>query len=404
MAAAELTPRPAFAGLTVLDLSHVVLGPYCTMLLARLGAEVIKIEPPTGDPLRQYRSESGGETAAFALLNAGKRGLKLNLKDERGRALFLRLVEGADVVVENFGPGTLERLGLAYDVLAERNPRVILASGRGYGADGPYRDYLAMDLMIQAASGVLATTGFPENPPVKAGVPIADFAGGIHLMAAISVALYQRERTGRGQHVSVAMHDCLVASLNSPLAAWLDSGGSQPQRTGNRHAGLAVAPYNVYPASDGWIAIIALTDRHWRSLCETMGRADLARRDEYATNAQRAARMEEIDAAIAEWTAPRSRRELFELLGGAGVPAAPVLGLGEVVEDPQVRAQGMLQEVVGRDGRRRLAYGNPLRLGASPPVPLTAAPDIGSDSAEVLVEKLGLAPEELGELRDAGVI
>lgn len=397
-------PRSAYSGLTVLDLSQVLLGPYCTMLMSRLGADVVKIEPPSGDPLRQYRGADGGETAGFGLINTGKRGLCLDLKKEAGRELFLRLVEGADVVVENFGPNTLERLGLQYGVLAERNPRIILASGRGYGADGPYRDYLAMDLMIQAVSGVLTTTGFPENPPVKAGVPIADLTAGIHLMAAIAVALYQRELTGRGQHVSVAMHDCLLPTLNSPLGSWLDSRGTHPERTGNRHSGLAVAPYNVYPTSDGWIAILALTDRHWQNLCTAMGRDDLAARPELEKNRDRVDRMDEIDEIISEWSAHHAKRDLFERLGAAGVPAAPVLSLGEVVDDPQVRSQGMLQEVDGRNGRRVLTYGNPLRLSASAPVPATPPPDVGSDSEALLVEKLGLDADELARLVDAGVI
>lgn len=400
----DCSPGPAYDGLTVLDLSQVLLGPYCTMLMSRLGADVIKIEPPTGDPLRQYRSVDGAVTAGFGLINTGKRGLCLDLKKEAGRDLFLRLVEDADVVVENFGPNTLERLDLSYDVLAGRNSRIILASGRGYGSEGPYRNYLAMDLMIQAVSGVLTTTGFPENPPVKAGVPIADLTAGIHLMAAIAVALYQRTHTGHGQHVTVAMHDCLLPTLNSPLGSWLDSGGTQPERTGNRHSGLAVAPYNVYPADDGWIAILALTDRHWQNLCTAMGREDLAARPELKANRDRVKRMDEIDELIAEWSAHYSKRDVFERLGSAGVPAAPVLSLGEVVDDPQVRAQEMLQEIDGPNGQRVLTYGNPIRLGASPSVAVTPPPGIGADSDELLVEKLGLDAAEIAQLREAGVI
>ena len=405
MAGAEPTgSRPAFAGLCVLDLSQVILGPYCTMLMSRLGADVIKIEPPRGDPLRMYRTATGAETAAYGLLNTGKRGLRLDLKKKGGRELFLRLVQGADVVVENFAPHTLDQLELGYEVLAECNPRIILASGRGFGPNGPYRDYLAMDLTIQAVSGVLTTTGFPENPPVKAGVPIADLTAGIHLMAAVAVALYQRTQTGRGQHVMVAMHDCLLPSLNSPLAAWLDSGGTQPERTGNRHSGLAVAPYNVYPASDGWIAILALRDKHWQALCEAMGRAELADAPGFRTNQDRAARMDDVDRIVSEWTTTRKKRDTFRLLGEAGVPAAPVLTLGEVVDDPQVRAQGMLREVTTVGGQRVLTYGNPLSLSDSGEVTISAAPAVGADTEELLAEKLGLDAAEVRLLSDAGVI
>jgi crotonobetainyl-CoA:carnitine CoA-transferase CaiB-like acyl-CoA transferase len=178
-----------FSDLTVLDLGQVYLGPYCTLLMSRLGADIIKIEPPTGEPVRWRGAQVGVETSAFGLLNTGKRSLRLDLKSERGRDLFLQMAEDADVVVENFGPATLTRLGLGYDVLSERNPRLILASGRGYGPDGPYRDYLAMDLTVQAMSGVMATTGFADGPPLKAGPAVADFLGGIHLFGAIAAAL-----------------------------------------------------------------------------------------------------------------------------------------------------------------------------------------------------------------------
>ena len=396
--------RPAYDGITVLDLSHVLLGPYCTLLMSRLGADVIKIEPPGGDPLRTYRTPSGAETASVSLFNAGKRGMRLDLKKEAGREIFLRLLDGADVVVENFGPNTLTRLGLDYEVLADRNPRIILASGRGYGAEGPYRNFLAMDLVIQAVTGVLTTTGFPENPPVKAGVPIADMTAGIHLMAGVAAALFQRTQTGMGQHVVVSMHDSLVPTLSSPLASWLDSGGTQPERTGNRHSGLAVAPYNVYAAADGWIAILSLTDGHWRSLCEVMGTPDLGNRPGFVTNRERADRIDEVDDIVSNWTSHRSKRDLFALLGEAGVPAAPVLNLGEVIDDPQVRAQAMLQEIETSGGESALTFGNPLRLSASPPVPVAPAPGIGSDSEELLIEKLGLSLAEIKELSDSGVI
>jgi crotonobetainyl-CoA:carnitine CoA-transferase CaiB-like acyl-CoA transferase len=222
-------------------------------------------------------------------------------------------------------------------------------------------------------------------------------------MAGVSAALYQRTITGRGQHVMVSMHDALLPTLASNLASFLDSDGTGPERTGNRHGGLAVAPYNVYPASDGWVAILSLNDRHWRSLCELIGRPELGEDPAFATNRERAGRMETVDEIVSRWTAGRTKQELFGLLGGAGVPAAPVLGLGEVVDDPQVRGQKMLFEV-DADGRSVLTFGTPLRLSDSPPASVSAVPGVGSDSTEILARRLGYDEQRLEELAARGVI
>jgi formyl-CoA transferase len=393
-----------FAGITVLDLGQVYLGPYCTMLMSRLGAEVIKVEPPTGEPVRWRGAQVGVETSAFGLLNAGKRSLRLDLKQERGRDLLLRMAQDADVLVENFGPGTLDRLGLGWDVLSGRNPRLILASGRGYGADGPYRDFLAMDLTVQAMSGVMSTTGFADGPPLKAGPALADFLGGIHLFGAIAAALVQRATTGTGQRVEIAMHDAVLPSLASAFAGFLDSGGTLPSRTGNRHGAHAVAPYNVYPASDGWIAIIAMNDRHWQRICQVMGRPEHAEDPELLHHRERVAAIDRVDGIVAAWTRTLGRREAFELLRAAGIPAAPVVELAELFDDPQVRSQEMLLEVEGRDGERTWTFGNPIRMSAAPPAPVTPAPSLGADSDAILRAKLSLDDETIAQLRADGVI
>ena len=256
-------------GLTVLDLGQIYLGPYCGLLMARMGATVIKVEPPAGEPIR-FRRDPGLPIVAFDLLNAGKRGLRIDLKQPAGRELFLRMVAQADVVIENFGPGTLDRLGLGYDVLAQTNPAIVMGSGSGYGSYGPYRDFKAMDITVQAMAGVMAATGFDGAPPVKAGVAVADFGGGVHLLAAILAALLQRGRTGRGQHVEVSMHDALIPMLASNIAGFIESEGAVPQRTGNRHGGLGICPYNVYRTADGSLAILGLTNRHRSSLVRIM--------------------------------------------------------------------------------------------------------------------------------------
>ena len=395
--------RP-FSGLTVLDLGQVYLGPYCTMLMSRLGADIIKVEPPGGEPVRWRGAQVGVETSAFGLLNTGKRSLRLDLKSERGRELLLQMADDADVLVENFGPGTLSRLGLGYEVLSERNPRLILASGRGYGPDGPYRDYLAMDLTVQAMSGVLATTGFADGPPLKAGPAVADFLGGIHLFGAIAAALVGRATTGRGQHVEIAMHDAVVPALASGFAGWLDSGGTLPSRTGNRHGAHAVAPYNVYPAADGWIAIIAMNDRHWERLCVVMGREELAADPELLHHRQRVAAIDRVDEIVSTWTRTLRKREAFDVLHAAGIPAAPVIELAELFTDPQVRAQGMLVPVETEGGDPQWTFGSPLRLSDAEPVAITPAPLLGEHSEQILREKLDLDDEEIARLRADGVI
>jgi formyl-CoA transferase len=394
--------RPVLDGVTVLELGQIYQVPYCTLLLAHLGAEVIKIEPPGGEPSRHRAG--GPDATPFVMLNSGKRGVCLNLKTEQGRGLLLDLVAQADVVVENYRAGVLERLGLSYEVLREANPRLIVASGRGFSRRGPYKHLAAMDLTVQAMSGVMAATGFTDQPPVKAGPAIADFLGGVHLLSAILAALLQREQTGHGQHVEVAMQDAMLPALASNLSALLDSEGALPERTGNRHGGLALCPYNTYPAADGWIAIFCATDRQWLSLCDLLDRPDLKSDPALQTNPGRAKRMADIDAVVGEWTAERRRVECLESLGEAGIPAAPVKSLKEVLEDEQIAASGILRQVTHpRRGEMRV-FGSPLHLADSPQPQLEPAPGLGEHTRTVLHERLALTDAQLDELSAQGAI
>ncbi|GAA1559554.1 hypothetical protein GCM10009804_15500 [Kribbella hippodromi] len=393
----------ALEGLVVLDLSQVYNGPYCTLLMAQLGAEIVKIEPFTGEPVR-WRVVGEQQTAAFGLLNGNKQSLRLNLKDQRGKDLFLRLVAAADVVVENFAPGTLQRLGLGYEVLAESNDRIILASGRGYGAQTPQANQRAMDLTIQAVSGVMASTGYPDQPPMKAGAALADFFGGTHLFGGIMAALYQRTTTGRGQHVEVAMQDAVIPSLTSNIAGYLDSGGTLPERTGNRHGGLAVAPYNVYPAADGWVAILCMTNGHWQSLCALMDRHDLAADPAFASPAARVARIDKLDDIVTGWAETLARDEVVAKLQQAGVPCAPVLALSDVMSGPLVGPESMIRPVKDAHGAESYVFGSPLHLTDSEPVPSTTAPALGEHTDDVLTRTLGLTGAELATLRAENVI
>lgn len=386
----------------VLELGQIYNVPYCALLLAHLGADVIKVEPPDGEPARH---RAGGQDATpFVMLNSGKRSVCLNLKTEQGRDLLLALVGHADVLIENYRAGVLERLGLGYNVLHEANPRLIVASGRGFSSKGPYKDLAAMDLTVQAMTGVMSATGFPDQPPVKAGPAIADFLGGVHLLSAILAALLQRNQTGRGQHVEVAMQDAMLPPLTSNLSALLDYAGTLPERTGNRHGGLALCPYNTYSARDGWVAIFCATDRQWLSLCDVLQRPDLKADPALQTNPGRARHMAEVDAVVTEWTSARNRVECLAILGEAGIPAAPVKSLREVLDDEQIAASGMLRTVQHpRRGEMRV-FASPLHLEDSPQPDLAPAPGLGEHTREVLRHKLGLSNDELEQLQLDGAI
>src|SRR6201993_87090 len=293
----------AFDGVRVLELGQIYNGPYCGLLLAQLGAEVIKIEPPGGEPLR-FRSHQRAESHEFVMLNSNKRSVVLDLKTEAGRQALLALVKTADVLIENFAPGTMERLQLGPARLLEHTPRLVVASGQGYGSTGPYAHMSAMDITVQAMSGAAAATGEPDGPPTKSGASFVDFSGGIHLFGAISAALFQRERTGRGQIVEVSMHDTIYPMLASSLGGLHNHPARQlPERTGNRHSGMAVTPYNIYPAKDGWLEIICISERHWHGVATALGRAELIDDVRFRTEKDRVTNIDAVDQQVS--AAPR---------------------------------------------------------------------------------------------------
>jgi CoA:oxalate CoA-transferase len=390
-------------GIVVLDLGQIYQGPYCSLLLAMAGATVIKIEPLRGEPAR-LRADVDVASLPLAMLNSNKLGITLNLKEPQGRELFLQMVEKADIVQENFAPGVMDRLGLGSEVLRARNPRLIYASASGYGNDGPYRDFLAMDLTIQAMSGIMEATGFPEGPPVKAGPALSDFLGGIHLYGAILTALYDRERTGTGRTVEVAMLDAVYPALCSNLGMHHATRGAGLARTGNRHGGLSMAPYNVYPTTDGFAAIICVTDEHWRSLAREMGHGELAADARFATHADRVKIMAEVDALVAAWTSGLTKAQVFEAARRAHLPAAPVRGLQEVMDDPHLHQRGMLSRVDHPDLGSVVLPTTPLRLQGCAPPAIRPSPRLGQHNAQVYGEWLGLDDSAIDALRAAKVI
>lgn len=376
------------AGITVIDLSQIYNGPYATFLMAAAGARVIKVEPPGGEPLRK-RGVVGGAALPFAMLNGNKDAIVLDLKTPEGLAALTELVRGADVLVENFAPGTTARLGIDADAMQAVNPRLIYASSTGFGVDGPYRTYPAMDLTVQAMAGIMSITGYADRPPVKAGPALCDFFAGIHLYGAIATALFDRERTGVARRVSVAMQDAVYASLSSSLGmVWGRRNDPEPPppRTGNRHGGLAEAPYNVYPTLDGWIAIICVGDRQWTRLCAVMGREDLTRDPRFASLKDRVAIMDEVDAIVSDWTSAHTKEAAFARLMEAGVPCAPVRTLPEVMADENMHARGSLQWQDHPELGRIVVQHSPLRYEGAGLAPLRPSHALGADTDRVLAE------------------
>lgn len=395
--------RKALEGIIVLDLGQIYNGPYCSLMLAYQGAKVIKIEPIHGEVLHQ-RVNDGEISHSFLMMNSNKYGIALDLKSEEGKNLFIELVKKADVLVENFNLHTMEKLGLDYQTVKEINPRLIYATGKGYGIEGPYANLPAMDVTIQAISGVVASTGFSDGPPVKAGSAVADFMGGIHLFGGITTALYQREKTGKGQLVEVSMHDTIYPTLASPLAAHYSKRTDIPERTGNRHSGLAVAPYNIYPALDGYLAIFCVTQKHWENLARHMNREDLLEDPRFKTNVDRAFNMDEIDNIVTEWTKGKKKMGLIQGMNAAKVPCSPVKSIAEVAEDEHLIARKMIRKVNHPICGEVPVPGSPIRLHDSPLDEIWAAPLLGEHTDMIFKEYLNLSDEQLQILREKNVI
>jgi len=388
---------------TVLDFGQIFQGPYASFLLAKAGAFVIKIEPPRGEPGRRRAEPGKSATLPFAMLNQNKHAITLNLKHERGRTLLFEMTRRADVLLENFSPGTMDDLGVGWSRLHDINPQLIYASGTGFGISGPDRDNLAMDMTIQAASGIMSVTGFPDGPPVKAGPTLVDFMGGIHLYAGIVTALYERDRSGVGRLVEVAMQEAVYPTLAASYDYYYRT-GEIPPRTGNRQSGLNSAPYNVFPTADGHVAIHIVTEAHWRNLLKAMGREELIDDPRFATNAGRVANMDETDALVAAWTRTLPKMEVFARTKAYRVPCAPVRNAPEVMNDPHMHMRGMLERIDHPELGKIVVPSTPLRLHGTDKVETRPSPTIGQHNMEIYGGWLGLSEGEIAELKDTGAI
>jgi len=395
----------ALDGIRVLDLTQYEAGPSCTQMLAWLGAEVIKIEAPGGEPGRVALSDKRGEDAwFFLLLNSNKKGVTLNLKTPRGRAMFEGLVKTADVVVENMGPGAMDRLGLGYESLRKLNPRIIAASVKGFGSTGPYAEYKSFEWIAQAMAGAMSMTGAPDGPPTKAIGGLADTGAGLHTCIGILAAIVQRQATGVGQQVEVAQQEAVVNLLRIHLRESYVT-GKPAARQGNRSS--AACPSNIYRCRPGgandYVFVHCATVEMWKSLVTICGRPELGGDPRYADRRDRVQFIDEIDAMIEAWTEKHTKQEAQEILAGAGIPCGAVLDSNEVLADPHMKARGMITEL---EHPRRGKYpmpANPVRMSGSP-TEIVRAPLLGEHNAEVYGGLLGVGDTELEQLRRDGVI
>jgi formyl-CoA transferase len=390
----------------ILDLTQFEAGPSCTELLAFLGAEVVKVEPPGGgDQGRSLLSDGRGQDSPyFLLLNASKKSITLNLKHEKGRRLLRRLIPRFDVMIENYGPGVIEELGFGYETVRELNPRLVYAQVKGFGTYGPYASFKSFDMIAQATGGAMSVNGFPDSPPLRAASTIGDTGAGIHCAVGVLAALLQRERTGRGQRLEVAMQDAVV-NLNrvAMLAHFLTQGPAE--RLGNRIT--ALPPTDLYPCRPGgpndFVYIITTTAAMWEKLLRAIDRADLIGDPRYSDPTARAEHFDEVYEIVKAWTEQRTKFEAWETIGRAGVPCGAVLDTGEILENEHLKARGMIATI---EHPERGAFTMPacaVQMSDSPTA-LLPAPLLGEHNAEVYGSLLGLGSSELETLRDESVI
>lgn len=387
-------------GVRVLDLTWALAGPYATMILADLGAEILKIEiPGKGDFARENGPFIEDVSVYFLSLNRGKKSLVLDLKSPRGRSIFLDLVAKSDVVVENFRPGTMERLGLGYEVLCERNPAIIYASCSGFGKDGPAASRGAYDVIIQAMAGTMSITGHPDGPPTRAGFSAGDIGGALYSCVAILAALVERTQSGKGQAIDVSLFDAQAALLENAYTRYLAT-GEVAQRLGSRHP--AIATFGVFSTADGYIALAAATERQWRALCRAIERPELIADERFATNELRSTNREELDRIILEAFSSQTAAEWIARLDQADVPCGPVNDIRQAVESPEFQASGMKQVVRHARLGDVPVLGSPMRFSRTPVTISCASPDLGEHTRAVLSQLLDLDANQLDELESEG--
>lgn len=394
--------KQALEGLRVLDFSHALAGPYCTLLLADYGAEIYKVEPPQGELSRGWGPPFAGGVSSFFLgLNRGKRGLSIDLKQPEGAELCRRLAAEMDLVVENFRPGTMERFGLGYVALRERNPRLIYCSISGYGQNGPSREEAAMDLIVECSSGFMSITGTEAGEQVRSGYAVADINAGLFAVIGILMALEYRHRTGHGQHVDVSMFDSMISAMSSNYMSYLGS-KRKPKPMGT--AFPTVVPYRVYTASDRVFSIAVGSEKLWAEFCEAIGHSELTRHPQYATNALRIENRQALESKLGEIFRARTAEEWTGVLRAAGIPCSLIYDFDEVVEHPQAAFRQMFPWIEHSTAGRYRATGSPVKMSETPGGPSTGAPLLGQDTETVLQKVLRMDTAEIARLKARGVI
>jgi formyl-CoA transferase len=398
----EIRPGP-LGGVRVLDLTRVVAGPYCSMFLGDLGAEVVKVEQPgAGDDTRGWGPPfAGGESAYYLCINRNKQSLTLDLKSKRAVELLRQLVKAADVILENFRPGTMERLGLGEKELREINPRLIFASLTGFGADGPMSDWPGYDLIVQAWGGLMSITGTPDGEPVKVGVAIIDLVAGLMLGKSITAALFAREKIGVGQRIDTSLLEAEVASLINVGSNYL-VGGKVPSRWGNAHPNIV--PYQSFQTADGYLVIGVASEVIWKRFCEAIAQKNLINDPRFTDNSKRVENRSELIALLSEIFRQRRNDAWFKLLTDAEVPCAPVQTIDQVFEAPQVLQRDMLIEIDHPTAGRVRMAGIPVKFSVTPAAVRLPPPMLGEHNETILKSWLGLSADSIDELKKEKVI
>ena len=390
--------KGALNGIRVLDLTRVLAGPFCTMLLGDMGAEIIKIETPGhGDDSRRYPPFIGEESAYFMNLNRNKKSLVLNLKHPQAKEIFLNLVEKSDVILENFRPGTMEKLGVGYETIKARNPDIVYSCISGFGHSGPYRDLPGYDIIGQAMGGIMSITGWPDSPPTRTGTAIADVLAGLNACVGILAGLLSVRNGGTGQKIDIALVDSVVSAMETIIQIFLVENRT-PQRTGNRYE--FIYPYDTFKARDGWVIIAVGNNKLWDVFCNALDRPELLEDPRYLDNYDRVKAHVEVKRIVEEWSQKKTVKEIVDFMLSKKIPCAPIYTVKEVVEDEHIAgARRMIREIHHPVAGSVKVIGSPVNMSETPAEVTSPAPLLGQHSEEVLKEILNLTQEEVESLK-----
>ncbi|MFC2104326.1 CaiB/BaiF CoA transferase family protein [Bacteroidota bacterium] len=387
----------------VLDLTRVLAGPFCTMVLSDLGAEIIKVEiPEKGDDSRHFGPFINEQSLYFLSINRGKKSISLNLKTEKGKEIIRDLVKQVDIIIENYRPGTMEKLDLGYESLKEINPKIIYAAASGFGHTGPDSKKPAYDILAQAAGGMMSITGWPDSPPTRVGMSLGDITASLYTAIGINAALYQREITGLGQKIDVAMLDCQVSILENALARYQVDNVS-PKPLGNRHP--TITPFQAFKAKDKFFIIAVGNDNMWKTFCEAINRNDLISDERFATNLKRTQNVEELNSILEKIFATKNAEEWLQIMEDYKIPNTPINNIKDVMENKQILARNMIVDVEDKKSGNLKIAGNPIKMTNVPEIDhRNPAPEIGEHNSEIFKNMLGYDNEMIEKLKKDGVI